>query len=440
MRPEGNEIPQPADNSGKAPDITHTMTEMERPADALASLARKLENIQAITDEAFAHMGVEEFLDTLLARVREILDVDTAVVLLLDRGERFLEATVAKGIEEEVTQGVHVPVGEGFAGRVAAERRPVYIADVPTATIFNPLLVQRGLTSLLGVPLIGGGKLVGVMHVGTLAPRLFTADETEFLQLAAARIALTVQSLMSRSERAGAMELQRSLIPSGLPEIPGIEMAARYRPGRESVGGDWYDVFELPSGELGIVMGDVAGHGLPSAVVMGRMRSALRSYALESTDPAEVLGKLNRKMMHFEPDATATVLYAVCDPSLERVRVSSAGHPPPVLALPGRPAEAVDMKFDLLIGLGDTPRTTKVVELPPGALMCFYTDGLVERRDDSVDNGVARLCRAVQAGPPERVAAAVMSALIGREPAEDDVALLLVHRTRNAPVPGGSLP
>lgn len=440
MHPEGNEIPQPADNSGKALDFTHTMTEMERPADALASLARKLENIQAITDEAFAHMGVEEFLDTLLARVREILGVDTAVVLLLDRGERFLEATVAKGIEEEVTQGVHVPVGEGFAGRVAAERRPVYIADVPTATIFNPLLVQRGLSSLLGVPLIGGGKLVGVMHVGTLAPRLFTADETEFLQLAAARIALAVQSLTSRAERAGALELQRSLLPSGLPEFPGIEMATRYRPGKESVGGDWYDVFELPSGEIGIVMGDVAGHGLPSAVVMGRMRSALRSYALESADPAEVLGKLNRKMMHFEPDATATVLYAVCDPSLERVRVSSAGHPPPVLALPGRPAEAVDMKFDLLIGLGDASRTTKIVELPPGALMCFYTDGLVERRDDSVDNGVARLCRAVHAGPPERVAAAVMSALIGHEPAEDDVALLLMHRTGNAPKPGGSLP
>ncbi|GAA0276278.1 SpoIIE family protein phosphatase [Actinomadura nitritigenes] len=417
------------------------MTEMERPADALAGLTRKLENIQAITDEAFAHMDVDEFLDTLLGRVREILDVDTAVVLLLDRSARFLEATVAKGIEEEVTQGVHVPMGEGFAGRVAAERQPVYIPDAPSATIFNPLLVQRGLHSLLGVPLIGGGRLVGVMHVGTLTPRRFTAEETEFLQLAAARVALAVRSLMSRAERAGAMELQRSLIPSRLPEIPGVEMAARYRPGRESVGGDWYDVFDLPSGEIGIVMGDVAGHGLPAAVVMGRMRSALRSYALESSDPAEVLGKLNRKMMHFEPDATATVLYTVCDPALDRVRVSSAGHPPPVLALPGRPAEAVDMKFDLLIGLGDdATRNTKVVEVPPGALLCFYTDGLIERRDDSVDNGVARLCRAVHAGRPEQVAAFVMSALIGREPAEDDVALLLVHRTGNAPETGESVP
>ncbi|MBO2460025.1 PP2C family protein-serine/threonine phosphatase [Actinomadura violacea] len=403
---------------------------MERPADDLESLTRRLENIQAITDDAFAGLGVEEHLDALLGRVREILAVDTAVVLLLDRQGRFLEATVAQGIEEEVIQGVHVPVGQGFAGRVAAERRTVYIPDVPHANVFNPLLVQRGLRSLLGVPLLGGGRLVGVMHVGTLAPRRFTAEETEFLRLAAARIALTVQSLISRSDRAGALELQRSLIPSGPPEIPGIETAARYRPGTEIVGGDWYDVFVLPAGEIGIVMGDVAGHGLAAAVVMGRMRSALRSYALETTDPGEVLGKLDRKMLHFEPDATATVLYAVCEPGLARVRMSSAGHLPPVIALPGRAAEPVDMKHDLLIGLdGTAPRTTTSLDLPPGALLGFYTDGLVERRDDTVDNGIARLCGAVHAGPPEQVAAAVMAALIGRRPALDDVALLLLRRT-----------
>ncbi|MFB4296148.1 PP2C family protein-serine/threonine phosphatase [Actinomadura sp. NTSP31] len=402
---------------------------MDRPPDDLESLSRRLENIRAITDEALAHMDVDEFLDTLLDRVRHVLDVDTAVVLLLDRQERLLEATVAKGIEEEVSQGAHVPVGQGFAGRVAAERRPVYIPDVASAGVFNPLLVQRGLRSLLGVPLIGGGRLVGVLHVGTLAPRRFTADETEFLQFAAARIALAVQSLMSRAERAGALELQRSLIPSALPDIPGVEMAARYRPGKESVGGDWYDVFPLPSGEIGIVMGDVAGHGLPAAVVMGRMRSTLRAYALETTDPAETLGKLDRKMLHFEPNATATVLYAVCAPSLDRIRISSAGHPPPVLALPGRPPEALDMKLDLLIGFtADIPRTTTVFDLPPGALLCFYTDGLIERRDNSVDSGIARLCGAVYAGDPEQVGAAVTAALIGRERAPDDVALLLLQR------------
>jgi serine phosphatase RsbU (regulator of sigma subunit) len=395
----------------------------------LGDITRKLENIQAITDEAFAYMAVDQFLDTLLERVRQVLEVDTAVVLLLDRRGQFLEAASAKGFEEEVSQGAHVPVGRGFAGRVAAERQPVYIEDVPSANLFNPLLVQRGLRSLLGVPLIAAGKLLGVLHVGALTSRRFTADETEFLQLAAGRAALAVQSLLSRAEHAGAMELQRSLVPAALPVIPGVELAARYRPGKASVGGDWYDVFSLPSGETGIVMGDVAGHGLPAAVVMGRMRSALRAYALETTDPAEVLRKLNRKMQHFEPDATATVLYAMCDPALDEVRVSSAGHWPPVLALPGGPTSAIDMTPDVLIGLGeDTPRQTTTIKFPPGALLCFYTDGLVERRDSSIHSRIARLIDVVYAGPPEEVGAAVMAALIGREPPGDDVALLLMRR------------
>nr|BFE38033.1 SpoIIE family protein phosphatase [Actinomadura rugatobispora] len=395
----------------------------------MADAARTLENLRAITDEAFAHMNVDELLDTLLERVRRILQVDTAVVLLLDRQARELVATAARGIEEEVPQAVHVPVGQGFAGRVAAERRPVYIEDVATANVFNPLLVRRGLRSLLGVPLVAGGTLMGVMHVGTLDARRFTAEEVEFLQAAAARAALAVRSLMSQAERAGALELQRSLVPATLPAIPGVELAARYRPGDASVGGDWYDVFTLPSGEIGIVMGDVAGHGFPAAVVMGRMRSALRAYALESGDPSEVLGKLDRKMQHFEPDATATVLYVVCDPSLRRAKVASAGHLPPVLASPGLPARCVDIKPDVLIGLGvedRLPPTT--VELPPGSLLCLYTDGLVERRGSAINDGIDRLCEAVFAGPPEAVSAAVMAALIGRRPAQDDVALLLLRR------------
>ncbi|MFV2178971.1 PP2C family protein-serine/threonine phosphatase [Actinomadura sp. LOL_016] len=403
---------------------------MKDPAGTATDVARKLERTQALNDEAFAHMDVDEVLETLLERVQGILRVDTAVVLLVDRQNRFLVATAAKGIEEEVSQAVHVPIGEGFAGRVAAERRPVYIEDVPSADVFNPLLVQRGLRSLLGVPLIADGALVGVLHVGTLTPRRFTADETEFVQLAGARAAMAVRFQLSRAERAGALELQRSLVPAALPDLPGLEMAARYRPGKADVGGDWYDVFPLPSGEIGIVMGDVAGHGLGAAVVMGRLRSALRAYALETVDPAEVLNKLNKKVLHFEPDATATVLYAVYSPVLERVRLASAGHWPPVLAEPGHPARTVDMKPGVLIGLGaDVPRETTTIDLSPGALLCFYTDGLVERRGGSVTDGIAALCDAASAGPPEAVSAAVMAALIGRELPEDDVALLMLRRS-----------
>ncbi|MFD0904990.1 GAF domain-containing protein [Actinomadura sediminis] len=216
---------------------------MTDPAGTFPDVARSLQNARALHDETFTHMDVDEVLDALLDRVRAILRVDTAVVLLTDRQNRSLVATAARGIEEEVSQAVHVPVGAGFAGRVAAERRPVYIEDVADANIFNPLLVKRGLRSLLGVPLIADGTLVGVLHVGTTVPRRFTTDETQFLELAAARAALAVRYQLTRAERAGALELQRSLVPAALPELPGLEMAARYRPGKASVGGDWYDVF-----------------------------------------------------------------------------------------------------------------------------------------------------------------------------------------------------
>jgi len=206
-------------------------------------------------------------------------------------------------------------------------------------------------------------------------------------------------------------------------------MAARFIAGHGVVGGDWYDVFFLPSGELSMVVGDVAGSGLPAAVVMGRMRSALRAYALETSDPAEVLARLDRKMQHFEPGALATVLYAVLDPSLRTARISAAGHLPPVLAVPGHSGELVAVHSDLLIGAdAATPRQAVTVAIPPGGLLCMCTDGLIERRDVPLDEGLERLCKAVQAGPAEAACAAIMSALVGNEEMRDDIAVLVFHR------------
>jgi hypothetical protein len=165
---------------------------------------------------------------------------------------------------------VRISVGRGFAGRIAAEHRPVILDRVDHTTVLNPILWAKGIQSMVGVPMVAGGRVTGVLHVGSLTPRRFTADDVELLQLAA--------------DRAAVAALQRSLVPSALPAVAGAELAARYIPGS----GDWYDVFTLPSGELCVTVGDVAGSGLPAAVVMGRMRSSLRSYALETTDPAEV--------------------------------------------------------------------------------------------------------------------------------------------------------
>jgi sigma-B regulation protein RsbU (phosphoserine phosphatase) len=306
----------------------------------------------------------------------------------------------------------------------------VIIDNVNAANVVNPLLVQRGIHSLLGVPLLVGDDLLGVLHVGVFTSRRFTEDDVRFLRLAADRAALAAHSFRARSERAAATVLQRSLVPSALPAIPHVEMAARYSPGTAIVGGDWYDVFALPNGELGVVMGDVAGQGMHAAVVMGRMRSALRAYALEYDDPAEVLDRLDRKMQHFEPGIMATVLYAACHPRLESMRIASAGHWPPVLAAPGHPSALLDLPPDILIGIDDEPRRrTTEVPIPAGAVLCFYTDGLIDRPDSRIDTNLARLCEAVTPEPPDTVCAAVMSALVGRETVRDDVALLTLRRT-----------
>jgi GAF domain-containing protein len=136
-------------------------------ADHLLSMYR-------LTDPGLSDLALEPLLDALLERTRKILDVDTVAVLLIDEGERELVARAAKGLEEEVERGVRIPIGGGFAGRIAAERTPIFIADAERAEIMNPILREAGVRSLLGVPLIVEGRAVGVLHVGTLAPREFT--------------------------------------------------------------------------------------------------------------------------------------------------------------------------------------------------------------------------------------------------------------------------
>ena len=392
--------------------------------------AERLREIQSITDAALSMLEPQALLDALVERVKEALQADTAAILLLDRPSGQLVATAASGLEEEVQQGVRIPLGKGFAGRIAALGRPVILAKVDHTKVINPILLDKGIRSLMGAPLLADGKVTGVLHVGTLSPRAFTSHDMDLLQLAADRAALAVQALTAQLDRVATAALQSSLVPSALPGVSGLEMAARYVPGTGHVGGDWYDVFPLPSGEVCAVIGDVAGAGLQAAVIMGRMRSSLRSYALETTDPADVLRRLDRKMRYFEPDAMATVLCAMFSPSLGQVRLSCAGHPPPIIARPGQPAEPAGVDPDVLIGASATARRrVSTVGLPPGAVLCLYTDGLVERRDRPIDEGIARLCAAVTTADPQAGCAAVMAAMADVGPHSDDVALLMVRRT-----------
>jgi len=307
----------------------------------------RLRRLEAITDATLSRLDVSDLLDELLERVRDLIGADTAAILLLDQHSRQLVATAAKGLEEEVRRGVRIPLGQGFAGRVAAGRRPVVLADVTPDDVINPILIEKGIRSLLGVPILAAGDVVGVLHVGMLTPYEFATDDIQLLELAADRAGAAGQIRSQKLEQAAALALQRSLLPSTLPDVPGVDLAARYLPGHDfGIGGDWYDVFTLPSGWLGVVIGDVSGHGLASAVVMGRVRSALRAYALITDDPAEALGLLDRKVRHFEAGSLTTAMYAMVSPDRGTIHVSTAGHMPPVLALPGVGASVVRLPAD----------------------------------------------------------------------------------------------
>ncbi|MFY9849011.1 MAG: GAF domain-containing SpoIIE family protein phosphatase [Trebonia sp.] len=402
--------------------------------------ADRLRDIESLTDAALSRLDEYALLSALVERVREVLRADTAAVLLLDQSARQLIATAASGIEEEVRQGVRIPLGTGFAGRVAASREPVILTRVDHTTVRNPLLVDRGIRSLLGVPLLVGGRVIGVLHVGSLSGQPFEQQDVELLQLAADRAALALHSLMSQDDALAAVALQRSLLPTALPAVPGLGLAARYVAGSGAVGGDWYDVFVLPDGKLGVVVGDVAGSGLEAAVIMGRMRSALRAYVLETPDPATALRMLDRKIQYFEPNAMATVLYGLYTPGTGDFTVSSAGHLPPILAAPGGQAGLLPLRPDPPIGTADDlQRRSASFFIPPGALLCCYTDGLVERRGQVLDQGMdtlaatlGKLVAAVPAATTEPVAeeacAEIMRALVGSTAAQDDIAVLVLSR------------
>src|SRR5699024_6501033 len=315
-----------------------------------------------------------------------------------------------------------------LAGGVAAQREPQALEHVVNGSTFTTMPWENGFGSLLAVPMVAGGQLVGALHVGVFAARSFSDHERYLLQLAADRIAMNEQSDISHTERTAAVSLTRSLQPPRLPAPTGLTFAARYAPGHGNVGGDWYDVFTLPTGRIGIAIGDVAGSGFSAAAVMGRLRSALRAYALETEDPGRVLDKLDHKATYFETHTMTTVAYGIFDPATNQMHLSLAGHLAPVRALPSEPAALAGIAVDPPLGFGLTrhPRRTSVLDVPAGAAVCFYTDGLIERRESTLDAGEKRLCNAVRAAPAETICTSVMSTLVGPYSAEDDVAVLVL--------------
>lgn len=389
-------------------------------------------HLLSITDSALGFMSLEDMLSELLERIRTALEVDTAAVLLLDEDRGVLVARAARGLEEEVRQGVQVPLARGFAGRVAAEARPIII-DLDHADVVNPILRQKGIRSMVGVPIHVEGHVIGVMHIGTLVKRDFDEDDVTLLQLAADRAALAIDNARLSEQRSVTEIMQRSLLPDALPQIPGMRFSAKYLPAGSGIkiGGDWYDVFALRNGRVAFVIGDVVGRGVLAASVMAEIRASLRVYMTQGHELTEVVAMLNDLLVTMGSNRGATLSILELDPEAEELEAVIAGHLPPLLIEPDGDTRLLEQKHGLPVGVrtGHAYRASRH-QFPIGSRLLLYTDGLIERRDEAIDQGFQRLIAAASAAAQRTdssLADRVYRALLDETPLEDDVALLAIE-------------
>ena len=392
----------------------------------------RLGDVQRVTESALAFLDLEDLLNELLVRVVEILRADTSAILLVEDDGRTLAARAAKGLEEEVERGFRLPIGRGFAGRVAATKQPVVIRDIDNSPLkpINPLFWEKSVRSLAGVPLIVEGEVIGVLHVGSLTPRDFTDADVQLLQLVADRVALSIERSRLAVQGRIAQTLQRSLLPRSLPQLPGLSMAARYLPASDeaAVGGDWYDVIELGHRRLALSIGDVAGHGMPAATYLGQLRSAVRAYALDEQSPSELMARLAR-FADRERSRMATMIYAVLNLDTWTVDFARAGHPYPlVVRSDGSATLMTDASGPPLGTGGEAVYNDQHIQLGSGDTLLLYTDGLIERRGSQLTDGESALVDAATAASeePELKVREVIERLTEGAEIADDIAVLAV--------------
>ncbi|MGZ4129854.1 MAG: GAF domain-containing protein [Actinomycetota bacterium] len=411
-------------------ELERARVDAEREARATAEVARmRLQQLQAITEAGLAHVALDDALERMLAALRAAIGSDTAAILLVGQAlDDDLTVRAVLGVEGRGLPNMHASPDGAILSRVVRHGESVVIDDA--AEIDIPPHVPGELASLVAVPMRASGRVVGVLHAGSRVRRPFTNDDLELLHLAAERVALAVDraQLFEREHRI-AETLQRSLLPERLPELPGVQLAARYLPGSTDVqvGGDWYEVVPLTGGRLSAAVGDVVGRGIRAAAAMGQFRNAMRALALEGLSPARLLDRLSELSIGLGREfATATTLEL--DPLTGVVSYSSAGHPPPLVLPPDGEPWFLDGGRSTPLGVEPgTAYPEAVAQLTPGTTVLVYTDGLIERRGETLEDGLARL-RLAPGGEtdPERLVDSVIDALTG-EHREDDVALLAIR-------------
>ncbi|WP_066946552.1 SpoIIE family protein phosphatase [Streptomyces lushanensis] len=289
------------------------------------------------------------------------------------------------------------------------------------------------------LPLIVSGRAIGVCVIAFDEPHHFTGEEQTLLMAVSGLVSHALErARLYDAEHSRAQQLQRTLLPQTLPELPAVTAAARYLPAGQSmdVGGDWYDVIPVSGCRVALVIGDVMGHGLPEAVTMGRLRTAVRTLTDLELPPDEILIHLNDLISGLGDDSFATCLYAVYDPTSGVCTFARAGHPPPAVVRPDGTVSFPDSAPDPPLGAAEPPFETVELTVPEDGLLVFYTDGLVESACRDIDAGMGRLAELLGEHPDGDLDELCDTLTADLLPADqqnaDDTALLVVRAHRLA--------
>jgi PAS domain S-box-containing protein len=394
------------DSSGRiigASKIVRDISARKQTEDALAAANAKFESV---FNQARIFAGILD-LDGNLRDVNALAVEECGYLRAEVLDKPFWETPWWRG-SEDVKRRIRTAVEQAAAGKVFRKTMPYWIADD-----------SERIVDFAMHPIVDGAGVVRFLHPTGIDITDRVRAEEALRKLEAA-------------EREIALGLQRALLPTGLVHRPDVALAAVYEAGSDAleVGGDWYDAFDLPDGRIALTVGDVVGHGLPAAAAMGQVRTALSALAEHAAGPSELLERLDGFLARSGATDFATVCYAVIDPVTCVMVYASAGHPPMLVVSPEGATTWVDGAQSPPLSGQCPPRPQRSATLQPGSLLVLYSDGLIERRNERLDDGLARLAaatREVADSPVEDVCSALVVALGVDKTRADDVVVLAVR-------------
>jgi serine phosphatase RsbU (regulator of sigma subunit)/anti-sigma regulatory factor (Ser/Thr protein kinase) len=432
-------VPVPDGLAGYVTDITEAH---EREAEHVAAERAAAERAARIQDLATALAEAVTSLDIVAAVAERVLPPFGAsglAIQVIDEGR--MRVVGAVGYSQAFIDMIDGPVPDLAPPADALRgRRPCFVSSVSEYLERYPGMADTlticGKQSWAYLPLVVSGQAIGLCVISFDQPRRLSDAEQALLTTLSGLVGQALErARLFDVEHARAQALQRALLPRRLPELPAVTAAARYLPAGlgMDVGGDWYDVIPLSADRVALVIGDVMGHGLPEAVIMGRLRTAVQTLSDLEMPPDEVLAHLNDVVCGLGDDSFVTCLYAIYDPTAETCTMARAGHPPLAVVCPDGSVNFPQADGDPPLGVAEPPFEVTELRVPHGGLLVLYTDGLIESASRDAATGMrqlARLLRSHHAEGLDQICENLTGTLLDDDRQRADDAALLVARVR----------